>query len=77
MRRPGRASRVLLWVLLEFGALAGVPMRPEQIEDLMKMLGRPKVVEALPEDEDQGGSRRLRSAERARKNGRRRTNASS
>jgi hypothetical protein len=55
LRRSGRLSRVLLCVCLEFGALAGIPMRPEQIEDLLRMLGGPEVVEALPEEDDQGG----------------------
>jgi hypothetical protein len=30
-------------------------MRPDQIEDLLKMLSGPKVVEVLPEEDDQGG----------------------
>jgi hypothetical protein len=72
MRRSSRVSRVLLCVLLELGAFSGVPMRPEQIEDLT-----PKVVQVLPEDDDQGGGPPLRHAKEPRTGGRRRRRRSS
>ncbi len=54
MHRPGRLSRVLLCAFLEFGALAGVPMRPDQLEDLLRMLSRSKVADVLPQKDEEG-----------------------
>lgn len=72
MRRPGRLPRVLLCVVLEFGALAGAPMRPERIEKLMRMLSRPRLAQVLPEDDEHGGGYPLREAKRPRQSARRR-----
>jgi len=55
MRRPGRLSRLLVCVFLEYGALAGVPMRPEQIRELMERLTRPRLAHVLPEDHERDG----------------------
>ena len=52
MRRPGRFSRLFLCVFLEFGALAGVPMRPEQIKELMQMLSQPKLAHVVPDESE-------------------------
>ncbi len=40
---------------LEVGALAGVPMRPEQIEELMHQMNVPKLAHALPAEDEDGG----------------------
>lgn len=58
MRRPGRFSRLLLCVFLEFGALAGVPMRPEQIAELMQMLSQPKLAHVVPDESEHDGGPR-------------------
>jgi len=55
MRRPGRFSRLFLCVFLQFGALAGLPMRPEQIEELMRMLSQPKLAHVLPDESERDG----------------------
>jgi hypothetical protein len=41
-------------VVLEVGALAGVPMRPEQIKDLMQAFNQPRVVHVLPSEDETG-----------------------
>ncbi len=73
MRRPGRLSRVLLCVCLEFGAMAGIPMRPDQIEDLMRMLSGPKVAQVLPGEDEEGGGQPESEAKSRLRRGRRRT----
>ena len=39
-----RLAKVLVFAVLQFGALAGVPMSPEQIEKLMNAMHRTKTV---------------------------------
>jgi hypothetical protein len=39
---------------LEIGTLMGVPMQPEQIEELMHAMNQPKVAETDPEEHDAG-----------------------
>ncbi len=58
MRRPGRLSRLFLCVFLEFGALAGLPMRPEQIQELMQLLSQPKLAHVLPDENERDGGPR-------------------
>jgi hypothetical protein len=55
MRRPGRLSRLFVCAFLQFGVLAGVPMRPEQISELMQMLQRPKLAHVDPERSERDG----------------------
>ena len=55
MHRPGPLSRLLLCVFLQFGALAGLPMRPEEIRDLLRAMNQPKIVRELPDENDAGG----------------------
>jgi hypothetical protein len=38
--------------VLEVGALTGVPMRPEEIRELMQTLNQPKVAHVLKETEE-------------------------
>jgi hypothetical protein len=45
---------LLVCAALEFGVLAGVPMRPEQIQELMNQMNQPSVAHALPADEESG-----------------------
>ena len=49
-----RLRTLLCCVALEIGALAGVPMRPEQIQDLMHTLNNPKIAQTDPERETDG-----------------------
>lgn len=49
-----RLRTCLCCIALEMGALTGVPMRPEQIQDLLHALNRPKVAQTDPEQDTQG-----------------------
>jgi hypothetical protein len=40
--------------LLEFGALSGVPMRPEQIQELMRTMNQPKLAHVIPNENENG-----------------------
>lgn len=40
---------------LEFGVLVGIPMRPEQIRELMQLFNQPKLAHTLPSREEDGG----------------------
>ena len=51
-----RFRTLLCCVALEIGALAGVPMRPEQIQDLLHSLNQPKVAQTDPKKETDGNS---------------------
>ena len=47
--------RVLLaCAALEMGVMMGVPMRPDQIKELMNQMNQPTVARALPADEESG-----------------------
>ncbi len=47
--------RVLLVCLaLEMAVLAGVPMRPDEIQELMNQMNQPKVAHVLPSENDEG-----------------------
>jgi hypothetical protein len=49
-----RLRTVFLCLALELGVLSGVPMRPEQIRDLLNQLNQPKLAHMLPGEEDSG-----------------------
>ena len=40
--------------MLEFAALAGVPMRPEEIQELMRQMNQPKLAHVLRDENDSG-----------------------
>jgi hypothetical protein len=40
--------------MLELGALFGMPMRPEQIQEFMQMLNESKVAHVLPSEDESG-----------------------
>lgn len=51
-----RKLRTLLCCgVLQFGALFGVPMRPEQVQELMRSLNEQKVARTQPEEAHKGG----------------------
>jgi hypothetical protein len=52
MSLAGRLRVVLVCAALEFGVFAGVPMRPDQIQELMNQMNQPTVAHALPADEE-------------------------
>ena len=49
-----RLRTVFLCLTLEVGVLIGVPMRPEQIRELLNQLNQPKLAHVLPGEEDSG-----------------------
>jgi len=49
-----RLRTLLCCVALQVGTIAGVPMRPEQIRDLMQTLNNPKVAQTNPEAKPTG-----------------------
>ena len=59
-----RLRTVFVCLALELGVLSGVPMRPEQIRELLNQLNQPKLAHILPGEEDGGdpltGSRKGR-----------------
>jgi hypothetical protein len=46
-------GKTLVYVVLEIGALCGVPMRPDEIEKIMKM-SEPRVTQVVRSDEGDG-----------------------
>jgi hypothetical protein len=49
-----RLRTVLCCVVLEFAALSGMPMRPDEIRDLMHQLNVPKLAQTEPERDSDG-----------------------
>lgn len=49
-----RLRTVACCAILEIGTLMGVPMRPEQIQDLMRDMNVPKVAQTNPEESSSG-----------------------
>ena len=54
MRVLPRLRTILVCAMLEFAALAGVPMRPEEIEELMRQMNQPKLAHVLRDESDSG-----------------------
>ena len=44
-------GKLLIFSVLEVGALAGVPMSPEQIQKLMDVMHRTQVVQVVKKDD--------------------------
>jgi hypothetical protein len=44
-------AKALLFGILQVGALAGVPMTPEEIEKVMNVMHRTKVVQVVKKDD--------------------------
>lgn len=53
MSLRARLRVVFVCACLELGALAGVPMRPEQIRQLMHALNQPGLAHVLPSQHDE------------------------
>ena len=45
-------GKILVFGMLELGALAGVPMTPEDIEKIMNVMHRTKVVQIVKKDDE-------------------------
>ena len=46
--------KAFVCVFLGIGSVMGVPMRPEEIAELMSNMNQPKIAVTLPEDDDRG-----------------------
>lgn len=53
MRITERVRTIFLCLVLEVGALAGVPMRPEQIGELLGAMNQPKQAQVIPLDDEE------------------------
>ena len=49
-----RLRTLLACAALEMGVLMGVPMRPEQIKELMHQMNQPTIAHVLPSEEEAG-----------------------
>ena len=49
-----RLRTILVCCVLEFGAVIGLPMRPEEIEALMQTMNQPTIVHTIPDEHDIG-----------------------
>jgi hypothetical protein len=49
-----RFRRILLLLVLSVGSQMGLPMRPEEIEELMRTMNQPKLVRKFAEEEERG-----------------------
>jgi hypothetical protein len=49
-----RLRVIFLCATLQLGVLAGVPMRPDEIQELMNQINQPKLAHVLPTEEDDG-----------------------
>ena len=54
MSLASRLRVLVVCVGLEMGVLSGVPMRPDEIQDLMHQMNQPKVARQLPIEDDTG-----------------------
>jgi hypothetical protein len=43
-------GKILLFAVLEIGALCGVPMSPEQIKGLMEVMNRTQIVQTIEKE---------------------------
>jgi hypothetical protein len=50
-----RLRVLLVCAALEMGVLGGVPMRPDEIQDLMRQMNQPKWAHVLPAEDEDGG----------------------
>ena len=51
---PSRLRTFFLCFVLAFGAVIGVPMRPDEIARLMRWLSAPRIEVSLPDEVDSG-----------------------
>jgi hypothetical protein len=49
-----RLRVVFVCSMLQLGAMMGVPMRPDEIQELMHQMNQPKMAHVLPTNEDDG-----------------------
>ena len=52
MRIPSRLRTILVCSMLEFAVLFGLPMRPDEIEKLMRTMNQPKQAHVIPDEKE-------------------------
>ena len=55
MARRRWLAKLLVYMMLEVGALGGLPMRPDQIEELTQLIQKTRVVHVVRRTEDGDG----------------------
>jgi hypothetical protein len=55
--RRSRFRSLFLCLVLEFGVMAGVPMRPEELTRLLRWLSQPRIEITNPDEADRGDGR--------------------
>lgn len=50
-----RLGTVIVCSVLQFGALMGAPMRPEEIREFLNRMNQPKLAHVLPSETDESG----------------------
>ena len=54
MRISPRLRTILMCAMLEYAALMGSPMRPEEIEELLRTMNQPKLAHVITEEKGDG-----------------------
>ena len=54
MHIPSRLRTIFVCSMLEFAVLFGLPMRPEEIEKLMRTMNQPTLAHVLPDEDERG-----------------------
>lgn len=52
MRLSSRLRTILVCAMVEYAALVGSPMRPDDIQELLRTLNQPKVVHVVTDEKD-------------------------
>jgi hypothetical protein len=52
MRVPQRLRTILVCAMLEYAALMGSPMRPGEIQELMRLMNQPTLAHVLRDEND-------------------------
>jgi len=58
MKIRERLRTLACCMILQLAATIGLPMRPEQVLDLMRVLNQPKVARTNPQDDEIAGPKR-------------------
>jgi len=62
--RRSRWRSLFLCIVLEVGLMAGVPMRPDEIARLMRLMAGPRVELSRPDEADRGDDDRTGTSPR-------------
>ena len=54
MRLKGRFCKLVFCTLLGLASIFGAPLRPEEVEELMRRMNQPKIAHTLPDDTENG-----------------------